>query len=278
VIQAGIRRVIVAAADPAPHTVGAGLARLRAAGLEVEVGLCQKEAQELIAPFAMLCRHQRPFVTAKWAMTLDGKLATRTGASRWISNEAARARVHELRGGMDAILIGIGTALEDDPLLTARPAGPRIATRIVLDTRARLPAHSQLLQTVSQAPVMVVVSQSSEIHCREQLQAAGAEIVCCESEDDAAIDIEQLLRILGQRRMTNLLVEGGSGVLGSFWDLQLIDEVHCFIAPKIAGGRNAWSPVGGVGMMDMPTQPDLLDPQFEILEDNVYVKGRVRRP
>jgi diaminohydroxyphosphoribosylaminopyrimidine deaminase/5-amino-6-(5-phosphoribosylamino)uracil reductase len=276
VIAAGIRRVVIAAKDPAPHTAGSGLSTLRAAGLEVETGLCREEALQLIAPFTMLCLGQRPFVTAKWAMTLDGKIATRTGSSRWISNAEARERVHQLRGRMDAILVGIGTALADDPLLTARPAGPRLATRIVLDARARLPLNSRLLRTASEAPVMVIVSSEADPHRCEQLQTAGAEVVCCGIQNESKIDIAELLRLLGQRQLTNLLVEGGSEVLGSFWDRRLIDEVHCFIAPKLAGGKSAPTPVAGAGASDMPSESDLVQPQFEILGDNVYISGRVR--
>src|SRR5262249_38708583 len=147
VLRAGVGRVVAAMLDPFPPVSGQGVARLRAVGVTVEVGLGEAEARRLNAPYLKLLATGRPYVHAKWAMTLDGKICTRTGDSKWISGEASRRRVHELRGRMDAILVGIGTALADDPLLTARPPGPRIATRIVLDSRGRLPASAQLVRT-----------------------------------------------------------------------------------------------------------------------------------
>ncbi|MCH2222645.1 MAG: bifunctional diaminohydroxyphosphoribosylaminopyrimidine deaminase/5-amino-6-(5-phosphoribosylamino)uracil reductase RibD, partial [Dechloromonas sp.] len=156
-IDAGVAKVVIGCCDPNPKVAGGGVAQLRAAGIEVIVGLLEEEARQLIAPFSKLVTRKRPWVIAKWAMTLDGKLATRAGASQWISGEASRTVVHQLRGRVDAILAGRGTAILDDPLLTARPPGPRIATRVVLDTQASLSCESRLMQTIDQAPVVVVV-------------------------------------------------------------------------------------------------------------------------
>ena len=153
ILASGLGRVVVAQRDPFPAVAGGGIERLRQAGLAVEVGLREAEARRLNAPYLKLTESGRPWVIAKWAMTLDGKLASRTGDSRWISNEASRAIVHQLRGRVDAIVVGRGTAGQDDPLLTARPAGPRVATRIVLDTRASLASDSQLVTTAGEAPV-----------------------------------------------------------------------------------------------------------------------------
>src|SRR5262249_25729599 len=167
----------------------------------------------------------RPWIHAKWAMTLDGKIATRTGDSKWISNESSRRRVHELRGRMDGILVGIGTALADDPLLTARPAGSRVATRIVLDSRGRLPVECQLVVTARQVPTLVAAA-SAEEEKRRALTAAGCEVLALPGRDGKT-DVVALLQELGrQRRFTNLLVEGGAAVLGTFLDAGLIDEVH----------------------------------------------------
>ncbi|WP_437203630.1 bifunctional diaminohydroxyphosphoribosylaminopyrimidine deaminase/5-amino-6-(5-phosphoribosylamino)uracil reductase RibD [Planctomicrobium sp. SH664] len=277
VIAAGIKRVVVAVPDPAPHTAGGGLQKLRAAGIEVSVGLCREAAEELVAPFTTLFTQERPYVHAKWAMTLDGRIATRTGASRWISNPVSRARVHALRGRMDGILAGLGTVRADDPLLTARPPGPRVPTRIVLDSQALLPLTSQLVQTASEAPVLVVTGRSAPPERVESLTSAGVEVLCCPHSENDRVDLIALLKELGRRRMTNLLVEGGSGVLGSFHDLQLIDEVHCFIASKLCGGATALAPIGGLGLMEMPQHSSLLQPTVEILDGDLYLRGRVRR-
>ncbi|HWL07771.1 MAG TPA: bifunctional diaminohydroxyphosphoribosylaminopyrimidine deaminase/5-amino-6-(5-phosphoribosylamino)uracil reductase RibD [Planctomicrobium sp.] len=278
VIQAGIRRVVIAVADPAHHGAGSGIERLKQAGIDVEVGLCVEEGSELIAPFTTLMTRQRPFVLAKWAMTLDGKLATRTGSSKWISNEQSREIVHTIRGRMDAILVGVGTALADDPLLTARPSGARTALRVVLDPNARLPVSSRLIRTIDEAPVLIVVSEQAEPERVSALENAGAEVFVSPLRDDGlGIELSPVMQELGRRRLTNLLVEGGSRVLGTFLDEQLIDEVHCFIAPKLVGGSQALTPIGGLGSELIPQQPTLVKPVMQMVGEDLYLHGRVSR-
>ena len=273
-IAAGIRRVVAAQQDPFPQVAGGGFRALRQAGIEVEVGVCEAEARQLNAPFLRLVEDGRPWVIAKWAMTLDGKLATQTGDSRWISNELSRASVHRLRGRVDAILIGSGTAGADDPLLTARPGGARVATRIVLDSAASLPLDSQLVRTVSAAPVMLVAAPDAPRENIERLVTAGCEVWTAEGASSAA-RIEQLLRELGRRHMTNLLVEGGSTVLGSFFAGGWIDEVWAYIAPKLIGGAAAASPIGGPGWPAMQDAAQLRNVTIEQFGDDVCVRGRV---
>ncbi len=201
-------------------------------------------------------------------MTLDGKIASFAGSSQWISNEESRAKVHKLRGRMDGILIGRGTLIADDPLLTARPAGPRTATRIVLTSgKESLPDDCQLLRTLDQAPVMIITGATNV----ERLQAwskRGAEIVGLND-----LSIAQVLAELGRRRMTNLLVEGGAGVLGSFLDAGLIDEVHAFIAPKLIGGKDAISPIGGKGFAQMSEAFAFENVRSEMIGNDVYVNA-----
>ncbi len=157
ILQAGIPQVVVAMRDPFPQVDGGGITELRSAGIRVTTGVLEREAEWLNAPYLMRLNQQRPWIIAKWAMTLDGKIATRTNDSRWISCEAARALVHQIRGRVDGIAVGIGTALADDPRLIASPHGPRTATRIIFDRQARLPVTSQLVQTISSAPLLVAV-------------------------------------------------------------------------------------------------------------------------
>jgi len=278
IIAAGLRRVVVAARDPARHGAGSGVETLRDAGIEVEVGLCADEGESLLAPFTMRMTQNRPFVHAKWAMTLDGKLATHTRSSQWISNERSRQVVHEMRRKMDGILVGIGTALADDPLLTARPAGKRTAVRVVLDPNARLPLSSQLVRTQAQGPVLIFVSEQADATRVEQLRNADVEVLrTAPREDGTGLDLLPVLHELARRQVTNLLVEGGSRVLGAFFDESLIDEVHCFIAPKLAGGERSLTPIGGAGLETIPSQPDLVQPSIEILDGDVYIHGRIRR-
>jgi len=276
VIAAGLKKVVIAMTDPAPHVSGGGLAELQAAGIDVEVGLLGAEARRLTAPFVMLQTRQRPWVHAKWAMTLDGKLATSTGHSQWISNELSRQWVHTLRGRMDAIIVGIGTALADDPSLTARPPGPRTATRVVVDTQARLPLTSRLVQTATLVPVIVVCGADAAPERRAALQAAGVEVLALSVSEAGYPDPQLWLTEFGRRRMSNVLVEGGSGLFGGLWDARLIDEVHAFIAPKLVGGLAAPSPIGGTGLPQIPQTANLENQSVQLLKDNILLNGFVR--
>jgi diaminohydroxyphosphoribosylaminopyrimidine deaminase/5-amino-6-(5-phosphoribosylamino)uracil reductase len=278
VVAAGLRKVVVAMQDPAPHVNGAGIALLRQAGLDVEVGLLGEDAARLVAPFVKLMTRGLPWVHAKWAMTLDGKIASRTGDSRWISGESSRRVVHQLRGRMDAVVVGIGTALADDPLLTARPAGPRTATRIVVDTSARLPLTSQLVRTARDAPVIVAVASNAEGGRCRRLEEAGVEVLRLDQPpSQAGLPLESLLEQLGVRRMTNVLVEGGATLLGALFDRQLIDECHVFLAPQLLGGRDAPTPLAGVGLDRLASAARLDQPQIEVLDGDVYVHGPLLR-
>ena len=280
VIAAGVKRVVAAMADPAPHVAGSGITELRSAGIEVEVGLLGDEAARLVAPFTKFFTTGLPWVHAKWAMTLDGKIATRTGASKWISSEASRHIVHALRGRMDAIVVGSGTVTADDPLLAARPPGPRIASRVVVDSRAELPLESQLVRTIAEAPVIVAASAEADERDTARLERAGVEVLRMPAEESgsqARVDLRALLHELGRRQMTNVLVEGGGRVLGSLFDQQLIDEVHVFVAPKIVGGKAARTPVGGLGLAEIPQTVSLDRHQIQIIDGDTYIRGRIGR-
>jgi diaminohydroxyphosphoribosylaminopyrimidine deaminase/5-amino-6-(5-phosphoribosylamino)uracil reductase len=268
IIRAGITRVVAAMGDPFPRVAGKGAELLRQAGIAVEVGLCGGEAYWLNRAYAKLLGSGRPYVHAKWAMTLDGKIATRTGDSKWISNEASRRRVHELRGRMDAIVVGVGTVLADDPLLTARPPGPRWPVRVVLDHRGRTPTTSKLAQSAGEIPTWIVTDGEPA----PQLAALGCTVLNLPN-------VDALLDEMGRRRMTNVLVEGGPEVLGSFFDATAIDEFHVFIAPRLAGGAGAKSPIGGRGVEFMKEALPLGGwevekiQEVEILQTDIYLHG-----
>ncbi|MEI6255318.1 MAG: bifunctional diaminohydroxyphosphoribosylaminopyrimidine deaminase/5-amino-6-(5-phosphoribosylamino)uracil reductase RibD [Planctomycetota bacterium] len=276
IIAAGIARVIVATPDPFPAVSGGGINALRQAGIDVTTAVCAAEARRLIAPFSMLVQQERPWLIAKWAMSLDGRVATAARESRWISSAASREIVHELRGRMDGILCGIGTALADDPLLTARPAGPRQAVRIVLDGAARLPVKSRLVRTARDRPVLVAVGPAAPANRLQALEAAG-----CEVWRGAAADLRErltaLLTELAVRRLTNVLIEGGPQVLGSFADAGLIDEVWAFIAPMIIGGAAAPPAVGGTGSASLLNAAALDIEHVGHPGGDLFVRGVVRR-
>ena len=278
-IQAGIVRAVVACRDPFPPVSSGGVPELTAAGIEVEVGLLRREAQELNAPYFKLRTTGRPLVTAKWAMTLDGKVATRTGQARWVSSDAARLRVHRMRGRVDAVLVGVGTALADDPLLTCRAPqeapGPRNPTRIVLDSRARLPLDSRLVRSAGEAPVLVAAAAGAPALRTERLREHGVEVLLLPGTD-AGVPLEALLDELGSRQMSNLLVEGGPTVLAEFFRLRLVDEVVVYVASKVVGGRGAPGAVGGEGVAEMAQAVGLEVRSVERVGEDVEVRAVVR--
>ena len=274
VIQAGFRRVVIGCQDPAPHVAGQGITRLREAGVEVIVGLCESEARRLIAPFEMLMLRQRPWVHAKWAMTLDGRIASRTGHSKWISCDQSRAWVHDLRGRVDAIVTGSGTVRADDPLLTARPAGPRTAMRVVIDsTGESVTCESQLARTCRDVGVLVCVSGSCSQDRTEALHALGAETF--RTAESGFVDIAAVLTDLARRRFTNVLLEAGPGLLGAFSDAGLIDEVHAFIAPKLVGGIAATPAIGGLGRPSIPQLASLSNFRSQQIGEDLLIEGDV---
>jgi diaminohydroxyphosphoribosylaminopyrimidine deaminase/5-amino-6-(5-phosphoribosylamino)uracil reductase len=244
-IAAGVSRVVAGILDPFPQVSGKGLKLLRQHGIETLAGCRREEATETLQPYLHLLKTGRPWVIAKWAMTLDGKIASRTGASQWISCDASRRLVHQWRGQMDAILVGSGTVLADNPHLTARPSGPRIPTRVVLDRRGRMPLINNLAQTTRDAPVLVVTSEKSPPAWRADLERTGTEVLVIREEQGNFL--ESLMLNLGKRSWTNLFVEGGNEVLGALFDQDLIDELRVFVAPTLLGGGQAFSPLGGQG-------------------------------
>lgn len=276
-IQAGVARVVAALQDPFPQVAGQGAALLAAAGIPLEFGLLAQEAARQNAPYLKLLAVGKPYIHGKWAMTLDGKICTRTGDARWISNELSRQRVHALRGRMDAILIGIGTALADDPLLTARPALPRSPCRVIVDSHARLPASSQLARTAGTYPTLLVTSTATPADHLVPLQNAHCEILALEPDAQGHPSLPALLSEMGRRRWTNVLVEGGSEMLGAFLDHRALDEVHIFVGPRIVGGEQARSPIAGQGARRIAEGMTLLDQQIQILDGDVYVQGRLHR-
>lgn len=246
-LAAGVARVVAPLKDPNLPVAGGGFARLRKAGVRVEVGMCADEAAELNAPFFKLVRARRPWVILKWAQSLDGKIATRTGDAKWISDEVCRRHAHRTRGRLDAILVGLGTVLADDPLLTCRVGRPRrIATRVVLDSSLRTPLGSQLVRTARRTPTLIFHGRQASARRARALVRADCELQPV-ALTRAGLSLPAILDALGARQMTNILVEGGGRLLGQFFDQRLADELHVYIAPLLIGGRNAPGPLHARG-------------------------------
>ncbi|MCF0233804.1 MAG: bifunctional diaminohydroxyphosphoribosylaminopyrimidine deaminase/5-amino-6-(5-phosphoribosylamino)uracil reductase RibD [Thermoguttaceae bacterium] len=278
VIAAGVARVVVAMLDPFPEVAGRGVEKLVAAGIDVKVGVLESKARDLNAPYLTRLEKGRPWIIAKWAMTLDGKIATRVGSSYWISSEESRAKVHELRERVDAILIGSRTAMEDDPRLTVRlPDGrkpKRVPTRIVLDSGGTLSVFSELALTARDAPLLLVFGPQTPVAKKEFWESKGAEVIILDAPAREQ-RIVLLMENLAKRGMTNVLVEGGGELLGHLFDLEYIYEVNVYVAPKIVGGKDAVVPVGGVGRELMRKAATLRNKKSEIIGPDIMISGRI---
>ncbi len=257
-INAGITEVHIAEVDPNPKVAGKGVRQLKEAGLHVHVGLCEQAAADLNEIYRKYIQTGVPFVILKTAMSLDGKIATVSGESQWITSEASRQRGHEVRDEVDAILVGRGTVERDNPALTTRLQNRhgQDAIRIVLDSYARIPTDARIFNAESEAGVIIAVTPDAPPENVVALQNAGAEIVTVPTTD-RKVCFKGLMEILGRREITSVLIEGGGEINASAIAAGIVDKVMCFIAPKIIGGRNAPGPIGGDGFPNLSDVPHL---------------------
>ena len=278
IIAAGVRSVVCALLDADEHVNGAGVEQLRAAGLPVEVGRHGEDAGQLLEDYLTHRRTGLPLVTAKFAASLDGKIATRTGDSRWVSGQQTLAWAHEERSRIDAIAVGVNTVAVDDPQLTARPGGEKSGghqpLRVVLDSSGRTPATARVLQGASRT--LIATTRQSGADWRAAMERAGAEIAILPAAD-GRVDLPALLALLGARGCLNLLVEGGGILLGSFFDQGLIDRVQAVIAPMIVGGASAPVAVAGHGVGRMADAVRLEGVSVRLLGVDVLVEGSIRK-
>lgn len=278
IVAAGISRVVAAMSDPNPRVNGMGFRILREAGIQVETGLLEAEARRLNEAFIKYVLTGQPWVTMKTAITMDGKIATRTGASRWITGQAAREKAHELRDIHDAVLVGIGTILADNCLLTTRlPGGKgRDAVRIVLDSTLRIPTDARIINLSSPAPTLIVTTGAAPAEAMERLAARGIEIMTVPHED-GRVAWQPLLEALAERKITSILIEGGAEVNATALAAGIVDKVVAFIAPKIFGGTSAPGPVGGTGVAE-PGAAWRLD-NLEVMQcgEDLMLQGYVRK-
>jgi diaminohydroxyphosphoribosylaminopyrimidine deaminase/5-amino-6-(5-phosphoribosylamino)uracil reductase len=278
IVTAGIRRVVIASDDPTPKAAGRGAGILRDEGVKVDVvdGELAAAARMLNQPFRKHARTGRPLVVFKSAMTLDGKVATRTGDSQWISGEASRARAHRWRAESDAVAVGIGTALADDPRLTARVEGvaeqPR---RVVFDSEARLPLDSQLVRGIAEVPLIVVCSRAAARTAVQALESAGVDVIVATGENEGA-RVEHALDELGTRDIQSLLLEGGPHLAGAFLEAGEIDEVRMFVSPLLLGGAKARTAVEGMGVGEIAGAGRALAIEAERIEDDVLIVARLK--
>ena len=264
VIAAGLRRVVVAIRDPNPAVRGRGLALLRRAGVEVTSGLLAEEAARLNQRFLVAQSKQRPFVLLKAALTLDGRIATASGESKWITSPGQRREARALRRLHDAVLVGIGTVLADDPMLLPTPRTKRPFLRIVLDSRLRLPLGSRLVRTARSSPVIVVCTRGP-VPRRRALEARGVTVLVA-PRSAGRVSLPWTLRALWSLGLRSLMVEGGSEVLGSFLAARLVDQVALFRAPILLGGRDSRPAFGGPGVKRLRFALRLVGPRLPVFE------------
>jgi len=274
VVDAGLAGVYVAMEDPNPKVSGRGIQQIRDAGIKVEVGILQEEARRLNEIFIKYITAKRPFILLKTAMTLDGRIAARTGHARWITGPEARQKAHQIRDEYDAILVGVNTVLADDPELTCRlpDAGGDDPIRLILDSRARTPLSARILQVESTAPTVIVTTDLAPEENLTRLKATGTEIITVPSRE-GRVNLPELLAELGRREISSLLVEGGSEVSAAFLNAALVDKVLWFIAPKLIGGKDAPGPVGGAGAERMDEALALRDMTWGQIGNDIYVEG-----
>ena len=254
-IASGVARVVIATRDPDPRVDGAGIARLRAAGIQVEEGVLQAEADEIAAGFGLRVRHGRPLVTLKLASTLDGRIATRGGESRWITGEAARKAAHALRGRHDAVLVGVGTVLADDPELTCRISGyrPNPIVRVVADSHLRTPLTSRLVRTAQDMPTWMLIRPGTGAERRRGFADAGVKLIEV-AGGSIGVEPAEALRALGEPGITRVLVEGGAQLAASLLRAGLVDRIAWFHAPAILGA-DGWPAVQGFGVAILDAMP-----------------------
>lgn len=275
VIEAGIKKVFVGVQDPNPQVAGRGIERLRAAGIAVVCGVLEDECRRLITPFARHILSGMPYTIYKTAMTLDGKTATATGDSKWISGESSRLEVHRLRDKVEAIMVGVETVLQDDPLLNTRlPEGGRDPLRVVVDSQLRMPETAAILSQKSSAKTLIATTTAADEALRQMLEKAGAEIILL-SEEEGRVSLSELWLELGRRDVQTLLLEGGATLAASALRQGLIDRMMVFVAPKMIGGNSEYGIFRGEGCQQLADALKLDDIRLEQYDNDLLICGEV---
>jgi diaminohydroxyphosphoribosylaminopyrimidine deaminase/5-amino-6-(5-phosphoribosylamino)uracil reductase len=279
IIKAGIARVVAGCADPNPNVTGGGVAKLRGAGIEVVTGVLSNPCKALIRPWRKYITQGTAYLTLKLATSLDGRIATKTGASKWITSPDSRARGHRLRAAHDAVLVGVSTIVADDPQLTVREGPPaRNPIRVIVDSNLRIPLSSTVVTTAAEVPTCVLTTPHSSVKAEEALAERGVNVVRVTANTQGRCDMKAALRALAQREVVSVLCEGGAELAGSLLADQLAEELHFFIAPVLLGPRGRPCAVDWAGPDDVSAAPRLHRPRWDLSGTDAYLTGRVRYP
>ena len=273
-IRAKLGDVLVAMEDPNPQVAGNGIRQLQEAGISVQMGLCEEESRQLNEVFIKYITTKRPFVILKAAISLDGKIATASGESQWITSEASRLKGHEVRSQVDAILVGVGTVLQDNPSLTTRlPDGTnKDPIRVVVDSRGRTPVDAKVFNPDSTAGTIIAVSENASLEKIEALKSAGANVLIIE-ERAGRVCLRELVRELGRKEITSVLIEGGGEINAAALQAGVIDKLMFFVAPKLIGGKDAPGPIGGVGIAHLAEAFELRDVKTSQIGTDFLIEG-----
>lgn len=278
IIAAGVSRVVIGCRDPNPHVKGLGSERLREAGIEVVVGALEAEAKALILPWRKYVTEQSSYLGLKLAVSLDGRIATRTGASKWITCAESRMRVQALRVQHDAVMVGINTVIADDPRLTVRDLPGRSPVRVVVDSKLRIPTNCRLVSTARDVPTCVVTTQDASRAVAENLESAGVAVIRVPATAEGRCDMRVALRELAAREVVSILCEGGAELAGSLLALQLPDELHAFVAPVLLGPRGRAGAVDWAGPDNPSNAPRIEPARWELCGSDAYVSGPLQYP
>jgi diaminohydroxyphosphoribosylaminopyrimidine deaminase/5-amino-6-(5-phosphoribosylamino)uracil reductase len=278
IIKAGIKRVVVGCRDPNPGVTGGGLERLEAASLIVQMGVLENEARALIAPWTKYVTQLRSYLSLKLAISLDGRIATRTGASKWITCPESRSRVHELRVAHDAVMIGINTATADDPRLTVRDVPGRNPIRIIVDSKLRIPMSCHLVTTAREIPTCIITTVEASRAIGETLETAGVSLIRVPGTAEGRCDMQVALAELAAREVVSVLCEGGAELAGSLLAAGLVDALHVFVAPVLLGPRGRPGAVDWAGPESPSDAPRIENPRWELCGADAYVSGSLVYP
>ena len=278
ILASEIARVVVGFRDPNPHVPGGGIERLREAGVEVVTGVLEEEAMRLVRPWTTFVTEGVSYLSLKLALSLDGRVATRTGVSKWITGPESRARVHALRATYDAVMVGINTVLADDPRLTVREVPGRNPVRVVVDSKLRTPLESALVRTAREVPTCIVTTVDAPVALSEPLEAAGVSVVRVPATSSGRCDMAAALRALAQREVVSVLCEGGAELAGSLLAGRLPAELHAFLAPVLLGPRGIPGAVDWAGPEAPALAPRIEPATWELCGSDAYVFGPLVYP
>ena len=274
IIKAGISKVIAAILDPNPINSGKGIEELKGAGIETEVGVCKKEAREINEAFFKFMEKKIPFVMVKVAASLDGKIATQTGQSKWITGVEARKLAHEMREKVDAILVGVNTVIQDNPSLL--PPQKRNFFRVILDSRLKIPLEARVLKEQTKVQTIIFTTRAAAKEKLNKLKNKGVKVIILERRDEERVSLEEVLLELGRLKVLTLLVEGGGEVIGSFFEKGYVDKVFLFLAPRIIGGKSSLTWVEGKGVKILSQTPCIEVRSFKRIGKDLLVEGYVK--